>query len=192
MQEAKTNRNGLELKLHDAASGDDTSPLFCSNTQSVHRPHSPCTCLHGAVTMLSLNLKALLQGGWEHHQREHAALCKLGSFLTATPQAWRYSWPCGSPAVLVHVAPRGPAVARRTFCCPDTQLIPAREPAEDLAAPGQVSLLQELARGVTCSTHLGVALMKAAPSTLFNSCDASGGVRWSKPGWTLAARLHSS
>ena len=89
MQEAKTNRNGSELKLHGAASRHDSSPLFCSDTWSGHRPRSPHTCLCGAVTVPSLNLKALLQGGQEHHQQEHAALCKLGSFLATRPWAWK-------------------------------------------------------------------------------------------------------
>lgn len=105
MQEAKTNRNGPELKLHGAASGGDTSPLFCSGARSGHQPRSPCTCLCGAATALSSNLKALLQGGQEHHQREHAALCKLGSCLATRPRAWK--------------APRctpGPTAARRCGC----------------------------------------------------------------------------
>lgn len=91
------------------------------------------------------------------------------------------SWLCGSPAVLVHVAPGGPAVARSTFCCPDPQLISTRELAGDPADPGQVSLLRKLAGGVTCSTLLGVAPTEVPPSTPFNSGTASRGARWSEP-----------
>lgn len=87
MQEAKTNRDGPELKLHGAASGDDSSPLFCSDTRSGHQPCSPCALCAG--TMPSSHLKALLQAGQEHHKWENTAFCKLKSLLVTRPWAWK-------------------------------------------------------------------------------------------------------
>jgi len=129
MQEARTNGNGLEVKLHSAAPRGDTSPLFCSDTRPGHWPCCLNTCRCGTATMLFSNLEALLRGGQEHHQREHAALRKLESFLATRPRAREVPW---------HTP--GPAAARRCRCvshpeswrlhgAPSAVLTPSSSPA---------------------------------------------------------------
>lgn len=143
MQEAKTSRNGPELKLHGAASGDGTSPLFCSNTQSGHWLCFPCTCLCGAVTVLSLNPKGFLSGESRNTTGAHSPLRTQefsGNQTSDLESTLVYSWPCGNLALLMRVTPRGRVVAQCIFCCPSPQLIPTRKLAEDLAAASQASL----------------------------------------------------
>lgn len=141
MQEAKTNRNGLELKLHGAASGDGNSPLSCSSTQLEQGPRSLCTCLCDVLITLSSKLTSLLQGGQKHYRWQHAAFCKPGRFLATGLGAWKASWCIPGPVAarwcwcMLH--PEGWWLHGTTSAVPNPQLIPSREPDEDPAAPGQ-------------------------------------------------------
>lgn len=85
MQEAKTNRDGLELKLHGRCIRRPHQPLFCSDTGQGTDPAPLVMCLSGAV----LTPQTLLQTGQEHHNWEHTALCTLRSFLVTKPRDWK-------------------------------------------------------------------------------------------------------
>lgn len=102
MQEAKTNRDVLEIRLHCAASRETPAPssaLTLVRAPTLLPLYVPLWCWHHAV----LTPQSVLQAGQEHHKWEHTAPSKLRSFLVTRPQAWKTPWcTLGSVAAWQH------------------------------------------------------------------------------------------